>query len=143
MCILRLAMNTSKLKSFGVDVLGVLLIIAAAITSPIPGPGGLPLLILGLSLLATNHEWAARWLQTVKRHGVNLSNRLFSDKPLVRWGIDIAAIALITVAVLLLTHVTRSTARTAAISLLFASLFLMLGNRERFTKLKNKLFKHK
>ncbi len=134
-------MKRTKLKSIGVDILGFLLIIAAGLTGWLPGPGGIPLLILGLSLLATNHEWAEKLLQSVKHQGVTISNKLFSDKPVVRWGIDIAGVLLVTISVLVLTHVTRNIARTAAVSLIIVSLFLLLGNRKRINSVKKRFQK--
>ncbi len=129
-----------QLKKIGVDVLGYFLIIAAGLTGWLPGPGGIPLLILGLSLLATNHEWAERWLKTIKKHGMNISDKILSDNPKMQWFIDIAAIALLTVGVLLLRHLTKDTAKTAAVALIFASLVLAITNRKRFISLKQKIF---
>lgn len=136
--------DRSRLKSIGVDILGVLAIIAAGIIGPIiPGPGGIPLLILGLSLLATNHEWAERWLTTVKKQGLNVSDKIFSDKPSVKIGLDIASIVLITGGVLLVTLATKSLFKTAAISLFITAIILFLGNRKRATKIKHRILKHK
>lgn len=50
----------------GVGVVGGLLVIAAPLTGWLPGPGGIPLLILGLAVLASEFEWAQRVLQRVK-----------------------------------------------------------------------------
>ncbi|GAA1649486.1 hypothetical protein GCM10009744_46210 [Kribbella alba] len=50
----------------GVGVLGCLLIIAAPLTGWLPGPGGIPLFIAGLAVLASEFEWAQRLLQRVK-----------------------------------------------------------------------------
>lgn len=136
--------DRSQLTKIGVDILGVLAIIAAAILGPlIPGPGGIPLLILGLSLLATNHEWAERWLLSVKKHGMNISDKIFSDSPKVKIGLDIASVALIAAAVLVVTLATRSIYKTAAISLVIAALLLFFGNRKRMQSIKNMLQKHK
>lgn len=41
-----------------VAVLGVLLMIAAIITGPLPGPGGIPLFLAGLAVWASEFEWA-------------------------------------------------------------------------------------
>lgn len=49
----------------GVGVLGALFIIAAALTGWLPGPGGIPLFLTGMALLATEFIWAKRlrsWL---------------------------------------------------------------------------------
>jgi len=47
-------------------VLGGLLIIAAPLTGWLPGPGGIPLFIAGLAVLASEFEWAQRLLYKVK-----------------------------------------------------------------------------
>ena len=49
-----------------VGVVGGLLIIAAPLTGWLPGPGGIPLFIAGLAVLASEFEWAQRLLQRVK-----------------------------------------------------------------------------
>lgn len=132
----------SPLVKAAIDVFGVLAIIGSVLTGPIPGPGGIPLLILGLSLLATNHEWAERLLLTVKKHGVNLGEKIFSDNPKVKALLDLASIVLIAGAVYLVTFATRSILKTAAVSLVFMALLLFLGNRNRLKNLKKNL-KHK
>jgi hypothetical protein len=38
--------------------LGLLLVIAAGLTGPLPGPGGIPLFLLAIALLATEFHWA-------------------------------------------------------------------------------------
>ncbi len=50
-----------------VGFVGVVLIIAAPLTGWLPGPGGIPLLIAGLAVLASEFEWAQRLLQRVRR----------------------------------------------------------------------------
>lgn len=134
--------DRSRLRRIIVDILGVLAIIAAAITSPIPGPGGIPLLILGLSLLATNHEWAERLLLAVKKHGLNLGEKIFVDNTKVKLLLDALSVILIAAAVLLVTHATKSVFKTAAISLFFLALLVFFGNRNRSKHVK-RLFKQK
>lgn len=134
-------MNRERLKSIGVDVLGIIAIIGAGLTAPIPGPGGIPLLILGLSLLSTNHEWAARWMEWVKHNGGNLTQKLFSKHQTTRWVIDLLGVLLIAIAVLLVTQFTKSVAWTAAFSMSCLALFLLLGNRERIQSIKSKFRK--
>jgi hypothetical protein len=136
-------LTRKQLKRIGVDILGYFLIIAAGLTGWLPGPGGLPLLILGLSLLATNHQWADRLLKSVQKQGVEISQKLFSDKPVMRWGIDIASIALIAIAVMILRVATHSLTKTTAIALIISASFLLLGNRERLNTLRKNIFRHK
>nr|WP_272954601.1 PGPGW domain-containing protein [Kribbella sandramycini] len=49
-----------------VGVVGGVLIIAAPLTGWLPGPGGIPLFIAGLAILASEFEWAQRLLYKVK-----------------------------------------------------------------------------
>jgi hypothetical protein len=136
-------LNRERLKKIGIDIVGLLLIILAGLTGWLPGPGGIPLLVLGLSLLATNHEWAARLMERVKHGGGKFSKRLFSNYEPTRWLIDILSVGFIALAVVLLMSFTRNIAKSAAISLFCASIFLALGNRHRLETLKKRLNRQK
>lgn len=131
-------LSKKQLKRIGVDILGYLLIIAAGLTGWLPGPGGIPLLILGLSLLATNNQWADRLLKAIQNRGVEISQKVFSDSPKVQWAIDIASVALIAVAVTILNMATKSLAKTTAIILIVSALILLLINRNRIKDIKRK-----
>lgn len=50
-----------------VAVVGTLLIVLGAATGPLPGPGGIPLVLLGLAVWASEFEWAQRLMQWFKR----------------------------------------------------------------------------
>ncbi len=50
----------------GVGIVGGILVIAAPLTGWLPGPGGIPLFIAGLAVLASEFEWAQRLLYRVK-----------------------------------------------------------------------------
>lgn len=128
----------SLLKRIAIDALGFLLVIAAIPISWIPGPGGIPVLILGLSLLATNHAWAERLLGRVKAGGKLVGSKLFSDNPRIKWLVDIIGILFISGAVVLITLATRSMVKTVGISLILVGLILFLGNRHRFHRIKAK-----
>jgi uncharacterized protein (TIGR02611 family) len=41
-------------------VIGSLFIIAAGLTGWLPGPGGIPLFLIGIAILSTEFEWAQR-----------------------------------------------------------------------------------
>lgn len=62
-------------------ILGGLFIITAALTGWIPGPGGIPLFLIGIAILATEFAWAKRvrdkviatveqWGRAFRRHRV-------------------------------------------------------------------------
>jgi uncharacterized protein (TIGR02611 family) len=54
------------LYRIGVGIVGGLLLILAPLTGWLPGPGGIPLFIAGLAVLASEFEWAQRLLLWVK-----------------------------------------------------------------------------
>lgn len=49
-----------------VGIVGVFLLLLAGATGWLPGPGGIPLALIGLAVLASEFEWAQRLLQRVK-----------------------------------------------------------------------------
>ncbi|SDE28359.1 PGPGW domain-containing protein [Auraticoccus monumenti] len=46
-----------------VGLLGTLLILAGVVTGPLPGPGGIPLVLLGLAVWASEFRWARRLMR--------------------------------------------------------------------------------
>ncbi len=73
------------------DIAGVSLLILVPFLGPLPGPGGIPLLLAGLGLLAMNHDWADRWLHYAKIHSESLRHVFFPDTTWVKWAWDIFA----------------------------------------------------
>lgn len=123
------------LKQLVIDAVGCTLIVAAILTGWIPGPGGLPLFIAGLTLLSINHEWAKRWLHKAKNGGLNIMDRLFVDHPVVKWAIDLLGTVLMILSVFLLNTVTSNVLRSLSISMAFMSVGIFLGNRKRLQHL--------
>ena len=121
-------------KRLLIDIAGILLVIASVLTGWIPGPGGLPLFIAGLSLLSMNHDWAKRWLHKAKSGGLNIMDKIFVDHPVVKWTLDIVGAGLLVLSVYLLNTVTRSIWRSLAISMAFMSIGIFLGNRNRLQR---------
>ena len=67
-----------------VFVVGMLILLLAAIAFPLPGPFGVLIAVPGLMLLATEFEWARRWLEFIKRHARVLrdrAQRIVNGKP--------------------------------------------------------------
>ncbi len=121
-----------KTKNLLTDILGFTLIIAAIPISWLPGPGGIPILIIGLSLLANNHEWAERILDRVKKEGLSLFDKVFDGGVKTKWAVDLLSVMFITIAVLLITQLTRDLKYTVAISLCISATFMFFGNRKRY-----------
>ncbi len=49
----------------GVAIAGIAVMIAAMITGPLPGPGGIPLFLIGVAILASEFSWAKRLAEYV------------------------------------------------------------------------------
>lgn len=128
-----------KVKVIIIDTLGFTCILGSILLGWLPGPGGIPLLIIGLSLLANNHEWAERILHKVKVEGVRIFDKLFDGSTKVRWIVDIITVLIISGSVLLIQNATRSTLRTIGISLLIAATFSFLSNRKRYHTVLHKI----
>ena len=81
-----------------VGVVGTLLVLLGLSTGWLPGPGGIPLVLLGLAVLASEFEWAHRLLQwaRVKVHEMGEWTRT-----LPRWVRATGAVATAAVLVLL------------------------------------------
>ena len=133
-----------KTKAILVDIVGVALILIAIPLGTLPGPGVVPLVILGLSLLATNHAWAERLLAKVKHETLKATKRVTDSDPVTKWGIDILSVLFIAVAIYLLTMVTKSIATTAGISLTIVGLSMLITNQNRYLRAWNRFRrKHK
>lgn len=116
------------------DMAGVGLIILAFLTGWIPGPGGTPLLLAGLGLLAINHEWARRLLRWVKDTGVRLAAAFFKDHPLLMLAYDFLALVLLIGGIYILINIQGFARATATVSF-FLSLAIFLGNRQRLQRI--------
>jgi len=134
----------SKLHRYGkiilFDTLAGLCFIGVVLFGWLPGPGGLPLLLAGLGLLAVNHDWAERWMETTKRKGVTIKKRLFPANPLVRHIYDVAAVIGVAAGLFITFYSTNRFISSAGVMFVSASLLLFLFNRDRLDKLST-LFK--
>lgn len=126
------------------DILAGLCFIGVILFGWLPGPGGIPLFILGLSLLAANHDWAERWLETAKHHGVSFKKWIFPSKRWVQNTYDFFVVAFLLVSGFILTAYDNRVIQGLAVAIICFSLFIFLMNRNRFDSFENlvkRLFK--
>ena len=76
------------------DVAGVCCLLIVPFLGPVPGPGGIPLLLAGLGLLAANHDWADNAIQYVGKHSSSMREIMFPNKPTVKLAWDFGALLL-------------------------------------------------
>lgn len=91
-------------KRIGFDVAGYSLIILSIALGWLPGPGGIPLFLGGLALLAVHNHWAKKLLIFAKTNGDKLVYVLFPKNKLIEAIHDIVSIILILSGAYLLIH---------------------------------------
>ena len=121
------------------DTLATVFMIGAILTGWLPGPGGIPLFIIGLSLLAINHEWAERYIDLLKKYADKVSDIIFI--PRLRVLFDILAPILLVAGGYLLYLRGAIWTISLGIFLLALGLLTFFGNRSRWSRLKKSLSK--
>ena len=130
----------SLLKVVATDLAGLACLALIPFLGPIPGPGGIPLLLTGLGLLAINHEFARKWLFYAKKHGQSLSSLLFPDVTWVKWAWDILALLILGSGLWLSFQSEWWLVRGLSIGIMASSTTLFMLNRNRLLKIE-RLFK--
>lgn len=133
---------TKRTKDIIIDVLGGMFILTSILVGWLPGPLGIPLFLIGLGLLATNHTWAERRLDWARENIADFSRKIFVERPLWQAAYDaVAAVSIGSGIYLLVTHTSNLTLSISIFGLCLG-LALFLGNRQRLDRLK-RFFKHK
>lgn len=72
-----------------VGLAGLLLIVLGLLSGPLPGPGGIPLVLLGLAVLASEFAWAHRLMLRFK-HALHVFRGWSRKKQALAWVIFFA-----------------------------------------------------
>jgi hypothetical protein len=78
-------------KRFGTDIAGYVCLILVLPVGSLPGPGGIPLLIAGLSLLSIHNAWAQKLLDYVKERSDSLRGIFFPKNKTIELLWDVGA----------------------------------------------------
>jgi uncharacterized protein (TIGR02611 family) len=64
----KIRQNAHQLRiyRFGVGLVGTFLVVLGFVSGPLPGPGGIPLVLLGLAVMASEFVWAERLMRLFK-----------------------------------------------------------------------------
>jgi hypothetical protein len=131
------------LKLIVLDLLGVACIIFAPITGWLPGPGGIPLFILGLTLLSVHHEWPRPYIALLKKYAGRFGDLLFNQNARLQLFYDFTAPLLFVGGVILFFYDDNFLTGSVGVFSIFLAVFIFFGNRHRGHQLKEWLVKLK
>jgi hypothetical protein len=128
-------------KIIVLDILGIIFMIAAILTGWLPGPGGIPLFIVGLSLFAINHEWAERYIDVLKKYADRLGDLIFIETPGWQLFYDIISPVAVIAGIYTLVNQSAIWMVSLGIFLVGIGVTFFLGNRHRYREAKKKLLR--
>ena len=121
-----------------IDAAGYLLLLAAALTGWLPGPGGIPLALAGLGLLSINNQWAKSLREYLLKNGGKIVQIAFPKHWAVELLYDVIVIVLFGIAAILGYRHSAFWEVSLATAAFFFALFVGLMNRDRFNRVRNK-----
>jgi len=125
-----------RVKRYLTDLAGVCLILAAPLLGWLPGPGGIPLLIAGLALLAINNRWAEDILLYIKNKGEDFAKIIFPSNTKYQLLHDFLAVFLITGAVILFVYGNSLIIYGLGLTLTILGVTEFIYNRNRIESIK-------
>lgn len=126
-------------RKHGLNALGILMLILVPILGPLPGPGGIPLLLGGLKLLSINNRWADQLHTYFKDKGLSLTDTLFSDSKKIQILWDVAVVGGLIGGTFLFFIIDHSILRIIISTVMTTLVFAGLRNRYRWQRLLKKL----
>lgn len=123
----------SLLKVILTDLAGIGCLLLVPFLGPLPGPGGIPLILAGVGLLATNHDWADNAIHYVKKHSTSLQSLLFPNKTLIKWLWDVLAITGLILGWWMNASASRAIYTALSISIFATASTIFMLNRNRIT----------
>lgn len=128
-----------KIKRLLTDFAGAGLIIIGLSIGWIPGPGGIPLIIAGLGLLAINNKWAENILKKFVEKGEDFSKILFPKSKKIQILHDIISVMLIFLGILSIFIRPHKIFIGLGMTLVFIGVSECLINRDRLQNIKKRL----
>lgn len=130
------------LVRISIDIAGFSLIITSIVFGWLPGPGGIPLFLAGLGLVALNHEWAENLLKNFDKKRTELTDKYLMTSPRVSLAIDITCLLLMITGVFIALTQTQLLYRGVGIAATSISLIIILSNQKRFERIAQSFKKH-
>ena len=115
------------------DLAGIGCLILVPILGPLPGPGGIPLLLAGFGFLAVNHDWADDAIHQIKKHSENLQALVFPDKLWVKRMWDGVALSMLILGTVMNIYSPNWFVSGLSYGVMAGSTTLFMLNRDRLT----------
>ena len=127
-----------------IDFTGFGLIIISPFLGSLPGPGGIPIFLTGVAILARNYDWAENLLKDFDRRRIEFTKKYLMGNKKVSLAIDLTFVSTILVGILIILFAQSSTIKLISIGLITFSIFTILSNQNRLDRIINYLkLKHK
>ncbi len=130
---------SQKLKRILTDTAGYVLILLGVLSSPLPGPGGIPLMLAGLGILSIHNVWAQKLRDRLLQHGGKFVEKLFPQNRWIQLLYDLLVILLLVLVAVLIGRHAALWQISLAVGLFFLALTVAGMNRDRANRLKRKL----
>ena len=82
---------------------GLTFVITAGLIGWLPGPGGIPLFLVGVAILATEYSWAERFKRFIL-HYIRLSSTWLRERPALMWLIVSSSVVILLIGIYELTR---------------------------------------
>lgn len=128
------------LTRWGINCLGFGLLVLGIVVAPIPGPGGTPLILIGLGVLSIHNHWAYRLRKYILDSHQSISAIIFPVNPWARFAWDLAGAVAFGMGLSMLVNLEAIWTRIIATILLTIALSIWGSNHrraERFIKYLN------
>lgn len=132
--------SSNFLTRWGINCLGFGLLVLGIVVAPVPGPGGTPLILLGLGVLSIHNHWAYRLRKYILDSHQSISAVIFPANPWARFAWDLGGALTFGLGISMLVNLEAIWTRIIATILLTIGLSIWGSNHrraERFVKYLN------
>ena len=126
-------------KKLAVDVAGFGLIIASPFLGWLPGPGGIPVFLAGVAILARNYDWAENLLQNFNARRQAFERKYLELDKKSALIVDILCLIIIASAALVIINSVHPLLKIISLSVGLFCLVILLLNQNRFDRLVKRL----
>jgi uncharacterized protein (TIGR02611 family) len=127
-------MKKKIFKRVIIDAVGYLLVALGIILMPVPGPGGLPVMLAGLGLLSIENNWAKSCRQWLLDNGHNLAAKFFPKNKSIQLIYDLLAAIILSVSLYITIKDTSKLVGMAATLGISGSLMILGFNCQRLDR---------